>query len=188
VAPFHWTRILPRGPSNSITHSARPTAGGGTRSKNVAGAIVCRTGAGPVSVIRLSLPYSSRRALAVRNTPCSRAVPQLPTTTPPGSASRPCACRLESQTYLWQSSPVLLAPAGHKTDLTSYRWPESCRLAGTSRLSVAVRDPGNWTTRERAKLPLNCNSLKYKMIHACSRGFRVLLEGRYLGILFTRIS
>src|SRR5207249_1893612 len=62
VAPFHWMRILPRGPSNSIRHSARPMAWGGASSKNVAGAIVGRAGEGPVSAIRLSLPYSRRRA------------------------------------------------------------------------------------------------------------------------------
>src|SRR6185369_1108104 len=73
VAPFHWIRILPRGPSNSISHSARPAAWGGTSSKNVAGAIVGRTDPGPASTIRLSLPYSRCRALDARKTPCSRA-------------------------------------------------------------------------------------------------------------------
>jgi hypothetical protein len=30
VAPFHWMRILPRGPSNSMRHSASPIARGAT--------------------------------------------------------------------------------------------------------------------------------------------------------------
>src|ERR1035437_3800783 len=38
VAPFHWMRILPRGPSNSMTHSVRPAAWGATTYKKPAGA------------------------------------------------------------------------------------------------------------------------------------------------------
>jgi hypothetical protein len=41
VTPFHWIRILPRGPCNSMTHSVRPgpegTPWGDTNSKKLAG-------------------------------------------------------------------------------------------------------------------------------------------------------
>src|ERR1700730_16143917 len=43
VVPFHWMRILPRGPSNSIRHSDRPT-GGAISSRNAGGAVVRGTG------------------------------------------------------------------------------------------------------------------------------------------------
>src|SRR5580658_2980956 len=77
AAPFHWTRILPRGPSNSMTHSVRPDPEGATwvatnSKKSAAGASRRLTGAAEF-VMRFSLAYSSRKIVAVRKTPCSRA-------------------------------------------------------------------------------------------------------------------
>src|ERR1017187_3671864 len=66
-------RILPRGPSNSMKHSDKPTAWGGTSPKKVAGVAAARTLRGADANIRLSLAYSRRKTLAVWNTPCSRA-------------------------------------------------------------------------------------------------------------------
>src|SRR5919109_624677 len=74
VAPFHWIRSLPRGPSNSITHSGNPTPCGGTSSMNAAAGGANRALGVMPSTIRLSLPYSRRNILAVRKTPCSRAI------------------------------------------------------------------------------------------------------------------
>jgi hypothetical protein len=77
VTPFHWTRILPRGPSNSMTHSDRPdpggAIGGATNSKNSAGDATLRLTGAADSAKRFNLAYSRRKILAVKKTPCSRA-------------------------------------------------------------------------------------------------------------------
>src|SRR5664279_575126 len=77
VAPFHWMRILPRGPSNSIRHSDRPgpegAPGNATNSRNSADSGARLTAGVTDSAMRFSLPYSRRRILAVRKTLCSRA-------------------------------------------------------------------------------------------------------------------
>src|ERR1017187_1596503 len=82
VDPFHWMRTLPRGPSNSMTHSVRPgTEGSGATNskKSAAGGVGARLTAGLVD-LTLTMPFSllcsRRRGLAVRNVrnpPCSRA-------------------------------------------------------------------------------------------------------------------
>jgi hypothetical protein len=64
VTPFHWMRILPRGPSNSIRQSGAPIPWGIT-SKNAVGVVGCGLGLA-ASAIRLSLRYSRRKTLAVR--------------------------------------------------------------------------------------------------------------------------
>src|SRR5437016_2723225 len=70
AAPFHWMRIFPRDPSNSMRHSERPTVCGATNSKNSAGGIARVTGltGAAVSAMRFSLPYSRRRILLVQKT------------------------------------------------------------------------------------------------------------------------
>ena len=77
MTPFHWTRILPRGPSNSMTHSDRPSPEGATRgetnSKNPTADVALRFTGAVDSAKRFSLAYSKRKILAVRKTPCSRA-------------------------------------------------------------------------------------------------------------------
>src|SRR5271165_4246815 len=72
VVPFHWIRILPCGPSNSMRHSDRPPVWGATSSTN-AGAAAAFAVSLADWTIRLSLPYSKRKTFAVWNTPCSRA-------------------------------------------------------------------------------------------------------------------
>jgi hypothetical protein len=92
VAPFHWMRILPRGPSNSMRHSDRPTVCAATNSKNSAGGAVARmtglTGA-TVSTMRFSLPYSRHRILLVRKTPCFRATAAADAHNASGIGTRP---------------------------------------------------------------------------------------------------
>src|SRR5487761_1626012 len=76
VVPFHWMRSLPRGPSNSITHSNPPIAGGATNSKNEVRPVLAALAGlrGPAdSASRRSLPYSKCKTSAVRQTPCSLA-------------------------------------------------------------------------------------------------------------------
>src|ERR1035437_5817531 len=74
VAQFHWMRILPRGPSNSMTHSVGLAAWGAPNSKKPAGGAGARLTAGFAdATMRFSLLGSRRRVLAVRNNPCSRA-------------------------------------------------------------------------------------------------------------------
>jgi hypothetical protein len=77
MLPFHWMRILPRGPSNSMTHSAPLPVPGVSNSTNAAGGALSLTVLRPAGcdsvASRLSLPYSRLRTLAVRNTPCSLA-------------------------------------------------------------------------------------------------------------------
>src|SRR5450631_2785126 len=95
VDPFHWMRILPRGPSNSMRHSVGLTACGDTNSRNSAGARL--TGAAD-SAMRFSLPYSSRRILAVRKTPCSRATSPADAHNAFGIGKRPrCELRQRSK-------------------------------------------------------------------------------------------
>src|ERR1019366_3067455 len=62
VVPFHWIRILPCGPSNSMRHSDGPPVWGATNSTN-AGAAVFAIGLADCT-IRLSLPYSKRNTFA----------------------------------------------------------------------------------------------------------------------------
>ena len=96
--------------------------------------------------MRFSLPYSRRRILAVRKTPCSRAsLPRRTPTTPLESVSGPdgtsanarsagksSACRLEPQAAALVVIVGPPAPAGRKTDVTNYGWAASCRLAESS--------------------------------------------------------
>src|ERR1035441_10734514 len=81
-------RILPRGPSNSMKHSDKPTAWGGTSPKKVAGVAAARTLRGADANIRLSLAYSRRKTLAVWNTPCSRATSAAEAHNPAGIGKR----------------------------------------------------------------------------------------------------
>src|ERR1035437_3738500 len=100
AAPFHWMRILPRGPSNSMTHSVELTAWGATNSKKSAGGGAgARLTAGFAdATMRFSLPCSSRRVLAVRKTPCSRATSAAAAHNPFGIGKRPrCELRQRSK-------------------------------------------------------------------------------------------
>src|SRR6516164_320924 len=88
-------RILPRGPSSSIKQSGATTRWG-ISSKKAVGAVGC--GLRPeASAIRLSLPYSSRKTLDVRKTPCSRATAAADAHNPSGTGNRPrCDLRQRS--------------------------------------------------------------------------------------------
>ncbi len=70
--PFHSIRILPRRPSNSITHSVAP-AGAATSSKKRGAAVAFFLLVFPDSANDLSLLNSSPKACDVGFTPCSRA-------------------------------------------------------------------------------------------------------------------
>src|ERR1019366_1892543 len=89
TTPFHWMRILPRGPSNSMMHSERPSVCGATNSKNSAGGAGARLAGASDSAMRFSLPYSRRRILAVRKTPCSRATAAADAHNASGIGKRP---------------------------------------------------------------------------------------------------
>src|SRR6266545_5810149 len=88
-------RILPRGPSSSIRQSGAPISWGIT-SKNAVGTVGCGPGlAAPA--IRLSLPYSRRKTLAVWKTPCWRAAAAADAHNPSGIGNLPrCDLRQRS--------------------------------------------------------------------------------------------
>jgi Mrp family chromosome partitioning ATPase len=79
---------------SSIKHSARATAWDGISSKNVAGVAAVRALPGADSTIRLSLAYSRRKTLAVRNTPCSRATTAAEAHNPAGVGKTTLAIHL----------------------------------------------------------------------------------------------
>src|SRR6266536_1137134 len=129
-------RILPRRPSNSITHSAKPTAGDVISSRKAGGAFdpvrrspatrafdtrrfARRFGGGLAdSSSRFSLPYSKRKAWAVGETPCSRASSTAADHRRAGIGKRPvCALRHRSKRryafcMLWGISGDSLAIGG----------------------------------------------------------------------------
>src|ERR1022692_43626 len=139
-------RILPRGPSNSMKHSDRATAWGGTSSKKVAGVAAARTLRGADATIRLSTPGAKPWRFGIHHAPelLPRRKPTIPLESASGpgvnsasarSAGKPSACRPEPRAASWWSSMVLPASAGHKTDVTNYGRAESCRLTENSRSS-----------------------------------------------------
>jgi hypothetical protein len=95
VVPFHWIRILPCGPSNSMRHSDRPPAWGATSSTN-AGAAALAIGLADCT-IRSSLPYSKRKTFAVWNTPCSRATSAADAHSGSGIGKRAPLCALRQR-------------------------------------------------------------------------------------------
>lgn len=111
---------------------------------------------GADSTIRLSLPYSRRKTLAVRKTPCSRAACAAEAHNPSGIGKRalcPFRHRSKRRQTLFMPAGTSLSlpsalvvnvspprPAGRKTDVTNYNRAPSCRLAESSRrIAQAVR-------------------------------------------------
>src|SRR5271157_4162205 len=121
VVPFHWMRTLPRRPSNSIRHSARPAAGDVSSSTNAGGAVDrARRGAaagafaplfratGPgASTNCFNLPYSKRKTFAVGKTPCCRANSTVAAYKPFGIGKRP-VCALRQCSKRRETSRILL--------------------------------------------------------------------------------
>src|SRR5271157_4518272 len=95
VVPFHWIRILPCRPSNSMRHSDRPPVWGATSSTN-AGAAVFAIGLAD-GTIRLSLPYSKRKTFAVWKTPCPRATSAAAAHNGSGIGKRAPLCSLRQR-------------------------------------------------------------------------------------------
>ena len=132
-------RSLPRGPSNSITHSAA-AVGGGANSTKVAGAGPRRRRTGlPPAAPSVNCLYSNRSTWAVWHTPCDRASSaRLPPTAAPESPISPAASDANLQNVrsaladqlVRQGLVVASSVLRRKTDLISSPRATSCKLAG----------------------------------------------------------
>ena len=144
-------RSLPRGPSNSMTHSVAAVAGGAS-STNVAraGARRRRIGFRPVSpsVNCLSFLYSNRSTWTVWHTPCDRASSAAAATEAPESAICPAASGATLQNVhsvladqlVRQGLVVASSVLRRKTDLISHPRATSCKPAGSSRFTPQPED------------------------------------------------
>src|SRR5271166_5726559 len=138
VVPFHWIRILPCGPSNSMRHSARPPVWGATSSIN-AGAAVFAIGLADCT-IRLSLPYSKRKTFAVWNTPCSRATAAADAHSGSGIGKRAPLCALRQRSKRRYTLRIPWGISAGPVAIVSPpcpRWADRLTLAGRVRSSHA---------------------------------------------------
>ena len=181
-------RILPRRPSNSITHSAKPTAGDVISSRNAGGALdrvrrsptaraFCRRrftkrfGSGLAdSSSRFSLPYSKRKAWRWGKPRAPEPVPRLRPTGARESASGPCARSATARNggkpsacrgEYWEtawSSSVLLVSASERPTLATTARSSHAGLPKGHRATQSPHIPTGGSARRTCALGRLCIS------------------------------